>query len=128
MPLAAQYALLVGDQGEDMSGADEVGWEAGEIEHCPDGHYPLGGTDPGLALAMVNWDGETGLGRVYAGDHRGQIQSLGHLRRDRHAEVTSRVPGHEVDRLGGNFFGGGEEISFVLAIFGVDDDYHSAFN
>ena len=29
---------------------------------------------------------------------------------------------HEIDRLRCNLFGGADEIAFVLAVFGIDDD------
>ena len=55
-------------------------------------------------------------------DHRRQLEPLGHLGQDRHAELPAPVGDHEVDDFGRHLFGGADEIAFVFAIFGIDDD------
>ncbi len=44
----------------------------------------------------------------------------------RQADEAAAFAHHEVDVLGPHFFGGHDEIAFVLAIFVVDDDDHAA--
>ncbi len=44
----------------------------------------------------------------------------------RQADQATSVLGHEVDGFGSDLFGGERQIAFVLAIFVVDDDDHSA--
>ena len=55
-----------------------------------------------------------------------QLEPLGDLGQDRHAELAAAVGDHEVDDLGRHLFGGADEIAFVLAVFGIDHDDHVA--
>ena len=55
-----------------------------------------------------------------------QIQPLANLRQQRHAELPPPVSDHKVDHLGGHFVSGGDKISLVLTVLGVDDNHHSS--
>ena len=43
-----------------------------------------------------------------------------------HADETTAVARHEIDRFGRDLLGGDREVAFVLAVFVVDDDNHLA--
>ena len=89
---------------------------------------PFRGRDAGLRRAMIDrhrvswcpagpcWSRPSGAASSRSAD----------LGQDRHAELAAAVRDHEVDDLGRDLFGGGDEIAFVLAVFGVDDDHYAA--
>ncbi len=54
------------------------------------------------------------------------MKSLADLGQDRHAELAAAVGDHEIDCLGRGQIGGADEIPFILAVFGVDDDHDLA--
>ena len=110
-----------------MARADEIGRLAGRIEDRPDRRGPLLGRDAGLRRAMIDRHREDGAqrGRVRF-DHRRQLEPLADLGQDRHAELPAAVRDHEVDDLGRDLLGGADEIAFVFAVFGIDDDDHAS--
>ena len=59
--------------------------------------------------------------------HPLQTELLGALVRDRHANQTPAVRGHEIDRLRRDFFRRHDQIAFVLAIGIVGHDHHAPF-
>ena len=58
--------------------------------------------------------------------HQRQIQLFASLFRQREADQSAAVFGHEVDRIRRDLLRGDAEIAFVLAIFVVDDDHELA--
>ena len=89
---------------------------------------PLGGRDARARGAVIDRHGEVRAerGRVRF-DHRRQLEPLADVGQDRHAELAAAVRDHEVDDLGRDLLGRADEIAFVLAVLGVDDDDDSAF-
>ena len=76
---------------------------------------------------MVDRDGVGGaMGRGVVVDHRVKLKPLGHFGQDGHAEQALAVGDHELDDFGRDLFGGDDEVAFVLAVFGVDDDDDAA--
>ena len=65
---------------------------------------------------MVPKRGRVGL------DHRGQLEPLADLGQDRHAELPAAVGDHEVDDFRRDLLGGADEVAFVFAVLGIDDD------
>ena len=51
-----------------------------------------------------------------------ELKFTGTVFGDRCAEDATAVAHHEVHLLGGNLFGGDDEVAFVLAVLIVDDD------
>ena len=64
--------------------------------------------------------------RVVARRHGRQLQRVADFGAERKADQAARVPRHEVDDVGRDFFGGDGDVAFVFAIFIVDDDEHPA--
>ena len=61
---------------------------------------------------------------VLAG-HAFEAEGVGAFVGDRDADEAAPVGGHEVDGFGGDFFGGHDEVAFVLTVFVVGDDDHA---
>ena len=59
-------------------------------------------------------------------DHRRKVEPLADFWQHGHAELPAAVRDHEVDDLGSDLFGGTDEVAFVFAVFGVDDDHDLA--
>ena len=72
---------------------------------------------------MIDRHGEGRLqrGGVVQNDGR-QVEPLGRLGQDGHAELPSPVGNHKIDDLRRNLFGRADEVAFVLAVLGVHDD------
>ena len=56
--------------------------------------------------------------------HEREAQIIAALRGERETDEPAAVRGHEIDNLGGDFFGGDGEIAFILAVLVIhhDDD------
>ena len=120
---AAQHAPFLGHQRKQMAGPDEIGRLAGRIDDRPDRVGPLLGRDAGFRRAMIDRHGEAGAQRGGVRlDHRGQLEPFANLGQQRHAKLPAAVGDHEVDDFGRHLFGGADEIAFVFAVFGIDDD------
>ncbi len=72
---------------------------------------------------MIDRDREASSqrGRVRL-DHQRNLQPFADLRQHGHAELPAAVGDHEVDDFGRHLFGGADEIAFIFAVFGIDDD------
>ena len=99
----------------------------GRIANRQDRRRAFGRGDAGPRRAMVDRHGVIGAQRRRVRlDHRVEREPLADLRQDRHAELPAAIGDHEIDRLGRGLFGGTDEVAFVLAVLGVDDDHHPA--
>ncbi len=47
--------------------------------------------------------------------------------RDRSTKYTAGILEHEINLLGGDFFCGDDEVTFIFAVFVVNHYYHLAF-
>src|SRR5271163_4614770 len=115
-------------QREDVAGAGEVLRAGFWIDGGEDGDGAIGGADAGGdAEATVNGFGEGGAvdGGVDGG-HERQVKLVAALLGEGQADEAAAVLGHEVDGFGRDFFGGHGEVAFVLAVFVVDEDDHTA--
>ena len=84
---------------------------------------PFGRRDAGSRRAMIDRHRVVRAQRGGVGlDHRMQAEPLADLGQDRHAELPAAVRDHEVDGFGGRLFGGADEVAFVFAVLGIDDD------
>src|SRR5690606_37549519 len=82
------------------------------------GSHTLGGLDGNGELGA-----ETG---AVARRHQWQLEQLAALAGHRHADQAAGEAGHEVDVLGGDAFGGDDDIAFVLAVLVIHEDDHLA--
>ena len=123
MPGAAEHAPFLGHQRKQVAGPDEVAGLGRRVDDRPDRPRPLLGADARPARAVVHRHGVRRLvrGRVVV-DHRAQLEPVGHLGQDRHAQLPAAVRDHELDDLGRDLLGRRDEVSLVLAVLVVDDD------
>ena len=56
--------------------------------------------------------------------HQRQIQRIHFLRRQRQADQPPTVRGHEIDRIGRDFFSGHAKIALVFPVFVIHEDNH----
>ena len=116
---AHQYAPFARAQGKDMAGPREVLGPAIRIESREDGAGAVGGGDAGGdARAGVDGFAESGaeIGGVL-GAHERQPEVVAAFRGEGQADKPAAVGGHEIDDLGGDFFGGDGEVALVFPIF-----------
>ncbi len=113
---APQHAPFLRHQWIKVAGPNEIGRFRLRIDDFVDRARPLGSGYAGAATAMIDRHGEGRLqrGGVLLDDLR-QMQPVGHLGQDRHAELPSPVGDHKIDDLGRHFLGGADEIPLVLA-------------
>lgn len=121
----AQHAPLLGDEWEQVTGADEVGGHARRIEDGRDGGRTLAGRDAGAGRAVIDRHREGGAERRGVGrHHHRQVEPPGDVGQDRHADLPPALLDHEVHDAGRGLLGRAHEVPLVLAILGVDDDDH----
>ncbi len=56
-----------------------------------------------------------------------EVQAVGGVFGHGHADHAPAPAEHEIDRLGGDRLGRTDEVAFVFAFLGVDDDHQPAF-
>ena len=124
---ADEHAAGAGAQRKDVAGAHQVAGARSGIDGDLDGAGAVGGADAGGdALARFDGFGEGGAeGRLVGAGHGSQPQEVAALLGEREADEPAAEAGHEVDGLGGDFFGGHGEVAFVLAVLVVHDDDHA---
>ena len=124
-----QDAALAGAQGKRVTGAQEVLRLRLRVDEGLHRRRPVGRRDPGRRLAAGldgNREGRPVVRRVLL-DHRVEVQLVATLLRERDADETAPLTGHEIDSGGGDVLGREAEVAFVLAVFVVDDDDEAAF-
>ena len=128
LPGAHQHAAFAGPQGKDMAGTNQIARLAGGIDRHADGVRAVGRRNAGGdAFGRFNGFAKRGAeARVVARRHGRQLQRVANFGAERETDQAARVPRHEVDDLGSDFFGGDGDVAFVLAILIVDDDEHPA--
>ncbi len=120
---AAKHAALASAEREHVAGANEVGRLTFRIDDGLHRRRAFLGRDAGLVRAVVDRHGEGRSQRSGVGlDHHRQLQAFANVGEDRNANLPAAVGDHEVDRGGRRLLGGADEIPFILAIFGIDDD------
>ena len=120
---AAEHAAFLGHERKQVAGPNEVGRLARRVANRPDRRRPFGRRDAGPRRAVI--DGHRVIRAQRRGvrlDHRVELEPLADLGQDRHAELPAALGDHEVDRLGRRLFGGADEVAFVFAVLGVDDN------
>src|SRR5579875_950285 len=125
---ANQNAAAARPQRKNVAGAREVfgsgiGVNGGENR----GGAIRGADSGGGAAARVNGFAKgRAEGGCIARGHGRKGQGVAALFGEREANEAAAFLGHEVDRLGGDFFGGHGEVAFVFAVFVVHEDNHAA--
>ncbi len=121
---AHQHPALLGDQREDMAGADEIG--GAHIAICQRAHGVvalLGRDAGGQPVLDVDRDGEGGAERgIVGGHHRIEPQAAGFLAGQGRADDAAGVADDEGHLLRRAERGGDDQIALVLAIIVIGDD------
>ena len=125
---AHQHAAFARAQGEDMAGPRQVLGPAFRVNGGEDGAGAVGGGDAGGdAGAGVDRFAKSGteIGSIL-GTHERQPEVVAAFRREGQADEPAAIGGHEIDDLGGDFFGGDGEVSLVFPVFIVHHHQHAA--
>ena len=127
MPGPHQHAALARDQREDVAGRDDVVEVLGRVDGRGDGaRAVVRGDAGGDALARLDGDGERrAVARLVLARHVLEAQLRRALRRQRQADQAATMLGHEIDGVGRRHLRGDDEVAFVLAVLGVDQDDHA---
>jgi hypothetical protein len=93
------------------------------VDDGPHRSRPLFGADARVARPVVDRH-RVGrfVSRRIAVHHGPQMESRGNFGQDRHAHQPPPVGDHELNHLGSDHLGRGNKVTFVLAVFVVDDD------
>jgi hypothetical protein len=130
LPGPHKDAALAGPDGEDVPRPREVLRLRALGDGHEDGPRPVGGADArrdaGTGIDR-HGKGRAERGRVLRGLRR-KLQALHVLMGQRQADEAAPVGRHEVDDLGGDFLGGADEVSLVLALLVVHQDDHAPRN
>ena len=126
MARTAEHPPFARDQGEHVPRPHQVARPRPRVDDRPDRPRPLLGADAGAARAMVHRHRERRAERgAVLLDHRMQIELPRPLGQDRHAELAPPVGDHEIDRLGRDAVGRGDEVALVLPRLVIHDDDHA---
>ena len=127
VPRPLQHAPRPVAQGEDMTGPVQIAGPGRLVDQCADGRRPVGGRDPGRgAVAEVDAHGEGGpLDLGVGDDHEGEVEGVGPLRKERHADHPGGVGQEECDVLGGRRLRRHHQVTLVLAVLVVDHHDHA---
>ncbi len=125
---AHEDPTVAGPQRENVSGGDEVGGRRVGLDRHRDRSGAVRRGDPGGdAGRRLDRDREgSPVGRVVLAHHHRQVELLDPVRRERQADETAPVGGHEVDRHGRGEVRGHDEVALVLAGLVIDEDDHLA--
>ena len=125
---AREHAAGLRGQRENVAGLDQIArFRIGADGGLNRARAVVRGNAGGDAFGRFDRHGEIGVvARTVVADHRRQAQLFAALARQRQADQSPRLARHEVDVFGPHFFGGHDEVAFVLAVFVVDDDDHAA--
>ena len=126
---AAQDAVLLSIKRVNMAGAPEGLGSGGRIGKGLDGLGTVVGRDARrAAFEFVDGHGEGGTQHRGVVLHlMGQIQFLAALDGDGCAEYAAGMFQHEVHLLGGNLFGGDNQVAFIFAVFVIHDNHEFSF-
>ena len=121
---AHQHAAVLGDQREDMAGADEIARAHVAVGERAHGVAALLGGNAGRhAVLDVDRDGEGGAERrVVHRHHRGEMQPPRVVGGQRRADDAAAVADDEGHLLGRAERGGDDHVALVLAVVVVGDD------
>ena len=127
VPGPLEHATHPVAQGEDVSRPVQVGGLGGGVDEGADGGGAVGGRDTrGGAVPEVDAHREGGaLGLGVGRDHERQLELVGPLGQQRHADHARGVRQEEGDVLGGGRLGGHDEVTLVLPVLVVHDDGHA---
>ncbi len=125
---AHQHAAVLRHQREDVAGLDDVGGLRALRHRRLHGAGAVVRRDAG-GDALGRLDGERerrAVRRAVVAHHQRQVELAAARLGQRQADQAAAVLGHEVDRLGGDVFGGQHEVALVLAVLLVDQHDHAA--
>ena len=107
-----------------MAGTRQVAGFGLGIDRHMDRRGPIGGRNSGRdVFPGVDRNGEGGAeGRGIFNGLLRQVEFFDALGRQRETDQAAGMPGHEIDGLGRDLFGGDDQIAFIFPIFIVDQD------
>ncbi len=123
-----QYATRLRHQREDVARADDVfGFRSARHGSLHGPRTVCGGNAGGHAFSRLDGNGELGAETgTIARRHQRQFEQLTALAGHRHADQAAGEACHEVDVLGGDAFGGDDDVALVLAVLVIHEDDHLA--
>ena len=122
MACPTQHASLFGNKGKHMPWPDKFARLAVRMHHFANGKRAFLGGDAGLGILVIDRRHELRAKRsVVLVRQRGEIEALTHLGKHRYTDQPP-TSHDKIDRLGCRLLGRTNEVPFVLAIFGIDDD------
>lgn len=123
--VAGSHAAGSSSQRQHMAGAAQAGRRRGRVGEDAADEGAVVGADAGGdgGVGGVNGDGVGGASGVFAAlDHGRQAEGVGAGVGDGRADVAGRVAHHPGHLLGGDGFGGDDEVGFVFARGVVEHD------
>ena len=125
---APQNAAFLRSQGEDMTRLDEILRHGLRFRDRADGRRAIMGADSrGHAFRRVDRDGKIGpIHFSILRDHPLQPELIGTFARDRRADQSPAVQGHEIDCLGRCLLRRHDQVAFVFPIGIVSHDHDFA--
>ena len=126
MPGAHEHAAFPGDERKDVAGRDDVVSILGGIDRHGDRvGAVMRGDAGGDAFLRLDRNGE---GRLHAlavfARHHVEFERARAITRHGEADQAAAMLGHEVHLRGRRKLRRDDEVAFVLAVFGVDEDVH----
>src|SRR5262249_1480830 len=125
---ANEHAALLGDEREHMAGSHNVAIVLGRIDGDGNGVGAVMRRDAGRhAFARFDRYGEgRGMPDAVRARHHLEMELLGALGCERKANQPAAVLCHEVDGVWRRHLRGNDEVAFVFALLGIDQDEHAA--
>ena len=122
---ALRHAAVNGAQREDVAGAGNIRRSGGSVREDLHGACAICRGDAGAhTRCRIAGDGVcSALGVLVVGDHGRQVHLVGTLVAQGCADHAGGVADHEAHQLGGCVLGGEDDVTFVFAVFVVNDDY-----
>lgn len=128
MPSAAEHPPVLGLEGEDMAGLDEIAGERAGVGKNADRRGTVFYTDAsGGSRSGIDRYGEVRFEKLAVPrDHSLKPKAVGTFRCDRHTDKSASEFHHEIDGGWGDFGSGHDQVPFIFAVGIVGHDDHSA--
>jgi hypothetical protein len=128
VPGTDQNTAVAGHERENVARHDNVGLAFGRIDGNPDSTGAVGRGNS-RRNSVLGFDGHREgclIARAVLRRHHRQIQLISALLRQRQADQTASVLGHEIDRLRRAHLRRDDEVALVLTVLSVDQNEHAA--
>src|SRR6266436_8416035 len=127
-PARAGTPAFFARNGKDVTRTDQIGRPCRRINCGEHGGGAIGGRNScGCTLLRLDADAKSGFkSRAVVRDHEWNFERIEMLGCHRQANQSAAILRHEIDDLRRNLLSGDSEVTFVFAIFIVDNDHHLA--